>query len=143
MNISFSDISFCAICFNKLSEITVKLDSFSGEKLDYAQTYDTKQNLKELITQVDRELSLYYLLYQFISGTLAVPEFCDKYYLIYDLNDNSIWKFTPDELMVLNKLSEVAGRYSQYEEDHKAYPKAYTSDKDVNEFAIMAYNILE
>lgn len=132
------------ICFNKLSEITVKLDSFSEEKLDQVKTYEVKQDLKGLILQVDRKLSLYYLLYQFIiCGTLTVPEFCDKYYLIYDLNDNTATRFTPDELVALNKLSEVAGRYSQYEEDHKACPKAYTSDKEVNEFAIMAYNKLE
>jgi|WetSurMetagenome_2_1015567.scaffolds.fasta_scaffold61137_1 hypothetical protein len=85
------------ICFDKISEITVKLDSFSEEKLDQAQTYEAKQDLKTLILQVDRELSVYNLLYQLIiCKTLTVHEFCDKYYLIYDLNDNTVTGFTPD-----------------------------------------------
>ena len=72
---------------------------------------------------------LYWLLNQYTSGKITERIFCDEFYSSFDLEINYS-TLTELEYKLFSELGLVAGRFSEYEEDHKLDPKAfYTTDQ--------------
>ena len=60
---------------------------------------------------------LYWLIDQYLSDKINEITFCDEFYYSYDLEmDYSM--LTELEHKLFSELSTVAGRFSEYEEDH-------------------------
>ena len=69
---------------------------------------------------------LYWLIDEYLSGNINESTFCDEFYYSYDLEIGP--KALSDiEKQAFSDLSKVASRFSQYEEDHKLDPRAFTT----------------
>lgn len=72
---------------------------------------------------------LYWLLNQYLSGKITARIFCDEFYYCYDI-EMDYSTLTAEEYEVFSELAKVAGRFSEYKEDHKLDSKAfYTTDE--------------
>jgi hypothetical protein len=67
---------------------------------------------------------LYTLLFLYLKGQINEVGFCDEFYKIYNLGELEE-KLELDEDFIFNQLSEVAGRFSEFESDHQKYPGVY------------------
>jgi hypothetical protein len=70
------------------------------------------------------------LIDSFLKREINSREFCDEFYLLYDLGGDDSYN---DKDGVLDLLSEVAGRYSEFEDDRVDHPNAYSSDEELIE----------
>ena len=68
---------------------------------------------------------LYWIIDKYLSEKMTSEEFCEDFYESYDLEIDSS-KFSSIEEKAFDELSEIAGRYSDSEEDHKASGFFYT-----------------
>ena len=77
-----------------------------------------------------KQQQLYYLLEAFPRGEYDVKTFCKAFEDVFypDIPKDEL---TTAELSQFEALGEVVVRFSPYEEDHKAYPKAYHTETDV------------
>lgn len=67
---------------------------------------------------------IYQLIEMYLSGQIDEVSFCDEFYESYDLEvDHST--LTKEERKAFIELGVVAGRFSEFEEDHKKYPGTY------------------
>lgn len=69
---------------------------------------------------------LYRLIDQYLLGKIDEPTFCDEFYYSYDLEINNE-TLTEVEQQVFAELSNVSGRFSQYEEDQKLDAHAFST----------------
>ncbi len=74
---------------------------------------------------------LYWLIDMYLSGKMNAPEFCDEFYYCYDQELDRETVLTIQELEVFEELDTVAGRFSEFEEDHKLDPKAFSSEEQL------------
>ena len=73
---------------------------------------------------------LYYLLEAFKRGEYDIPTFCIAYDHVF-YPDIPYDELTHSELAVFEALGEVILRFSQYEDDFKACPKAFYTAREV------------
>jgi hypothetical protein len=82
-------------------------------------------------------LYLYELIEMFIGGRVSSSEFCDLFYECFDLGiDLSL--LSDVERSEFERISDVAGRFSEYEEDRKQFPKAYSDEDELQETVLSA-----
>lgn len=82
---------------------------------------------------------LYQLIEMYLSKTITASVFCDEFYYCYDLElDRST--LTELETQVFAELDKVSSRFSQYEEDHKLDPKAFTTEAELNQKILEVQN---
>lgn len=80
----------------------------------------------------DDKRRLYWIIEQYLLGKIDESVFCDEFYYSYDLElDNYI--LTDIEREVFSELSKVSSRFSQYEEDHKLNPKAFSTIQELKQ----------
>ena len=79
---------------------------------------------------VDDKNFLYWLMEQYLSGSISATKFCDLYYKSYDLEVDSS-SFTPMEDQVFSELGVVAGRFTDIQEDLKKYHGTYFNEKQL------------
>jgi hypothetical protein len=84
---------------------------------------------------------LYWLIDELLSGKITASKFCDEFYLSYSLSVDHA-TLTLNEKEEFSSLDEVAGRFSEYEEDHRLDPKAFASIKELKERALGVKNKL-
>jgi hypothetical protein len=86
-------------------------------------------------------LYLYELIEMFIGGRVSPREFCDLFYECFDLGiDLSL--LSDVERREFERISDVAGRFSEYEEDRKQFPKAYSDEDELQETVLSAVSEL-
>ncbi|RQO30394.1 magnesium and cobalt transport protein CorA [Taibaiella sp. KBW10] len=73
---------------------------------------------------------LYWLIDQYLSGKINEPVFCNEFYYSYDLEVNNDI-LTDMEKVAFAELSKVSSRFSQYEEDHKLNPSAFSTAEEL------------
>ncbi|TLU98951.1 magnesium and cobalt transport protein CorA [Dyadobacter luticola] len=75
---------------------------------------------------------LYWLIDQYLLGQMTERDFCDEFYYSYSLeiSDNDL---TELEKRNFSELDKIASRYSEFEEDHKSYPKAFYTATQLKE----------
>lgn len=67
---------------------------------------------------------IYYLIKKYLSGQLNEVQFTDEFRSSYDL-EIDLYELEAKEYEALHELGEVAGRFSEFESDHKKYPGLY------------------
>lgn len=85
---------------------------------------------------------VYWLIDQYLSGKINAKVFCDEFYYSYDLEINSK-SLTELEHKAFSDLSTVAGRFSEFEEDHKNCPKAFFTEEELRQKVIETKNTLK
>lgn len=75
---------------------------------------------------------LYWLIDQYLLDKIDEPVFCDEFYYSYDLEVDSN-TLTDIEKVVFAELSQVSSRFSQYEEDHKLDPRAFSTVEELKQ----------
>ena len=84
---------------------------------------------------------IYYLIDMYLSDKIEESTFCDEFYYSYDLElDRST--LTEEERKAFFELGEVAGRFSEFIEDHKKYPGVYYSKDELRKKVIETKNRL-
>jgi len=72
---------------------------------------------------------------------LSLEDFCDMYYVAYDLEFDEE-DASEKEIEIFDELSEVAGRFSPFEDEIKRYPKTYYSADELKGAICKALNKL-
>ena len=75
---------------------------------------------------------LYWLIDQYLLGKIDEPFFCDEFYYSYDLEVDSN-TLSNTEKVVFAELSTVAGRFSEYEEDHLGLPNGFYTTEELKQ----------
>jgi hypothetical protein len=75
---------------------------------------------------------LYWLIDMYLSGKIDAPTFNDEFYYCYS-QELDYGQLTGKEEKEFDKVSNVAGRYSPYEEDHKLNPKAFFTEEQLKQ----------
>lgn len=70
------------------------------------------------------------LLEEYSCDKVNTIDFCNKIYEWYDICDYKDGA-EPNEKKWLDELSTITGRYSEFSEDHKLAPKAFTTESDI------------
>jgi hypothetical protein len=73
---------------------------------------------------------LYWLSEQYLSRHIDERTFCDEFYYSFDLvlDKNSL---SEDEIKLFSSVSDVASRYSEFEEDHKLNALAFSTTDEL------------
>ena len=75
---------------------------------------------------------LWQLIEYYLDKKIDEVVFCSNFFLLYvheiDYND-----FDDQEQKILSELSEVAGRFSEFESDHEKYPDVYYTKAELAE----------
>lgn len=84
---------------------------------------------------------VYWLLDQYLTHKINTTTFCDQFHYSYDreINRESL---TPLEIRAFDDLSAIAGRFSEFEEDHRGYPKAFSTEKELRQKILETKHIL-
>ncbi len=80
----------------------------------------------------DDKRRLYWLINQYLLGKIDESTFCNKFYYSYDLEVDSN-TLTDIEKVVFAELDQVSCRFSQYEEDQKLDPRAFSTVKELKQ----------
>jgi len=75
---------------------------------------------------------IYWLIDKYLSGDIDEPTFCDEFHCTYvlEIDRNSL---TKEECKVFQELGEIAGRFSEFEEDIKKYPGVYYTKEELKQ----------
>ena len=76
------------------------------------------------------KLRIYQLLDLYLSNKIDERTFCDEFYSSYDL-EVDFDTLEEDEYKAFYDLSEVACRFSEFEEDIKKYPGVYRTKEEL------------
>lgn len=71
-------------------------------------------------------------------GDISLEAFLDSYYDCFDLHYDEIIASKKD-LEVLSELSDIANRYSPYEDEVEMYPNVYSDINELNNAIKKAY----
>lgn len=84
---------------------------------------------------------IYQLINMYLSKEITTSKFCNEFYYCYciDLNHTTLTKI---ELYYFNELDQVCSRFSEYEEDHKLDPHAFSTEIEVFQKVQQIYYIL-
>ena len=75
---------------------------------------------------------LYILVNFYLKGEINEVTFCDEFYKAYNLGEVEE-RLEETEDSIFNPLSEVAGRFSEFESDHEKYPDVYYTKAELAE----------
>jgi hypothetical protein len=68
----------------------------------------------------------------YLSGKITADVFCNEFYYSYDLEiDCDV--LTGIEKIAFAGLSPIVARFSEFEEDHIKYPKAYFTEQELKQ----------
>ena len=67
---------------------------------------------------------VYLIINEYLNNKITEKQFCDEFRASYDL-EIDLYALDSKEYEALHELSEVAGRFSEFESDHKKYPGLY------------------
>lgn len=85
---------------------------------------------------------LYTLIKQFINRSISIEEFCNKYYIIYNL-ETDFDQLSKLENKLYDQMDEVVSRYSPYEDEREKYPNVYTNEFEIRRKASEIFHILD
>lgn len=85
---------------------------------------------------------VYWLIDQYLAGKIDAKTFCDEFYYSYDLEIKRS-SLTQLESIAFSDLSIVAGRFSEFEEDHINYPGTYFTEEDLKKKVIETREVLQ
>lgn len=116
--------------FNQLAETANSLVSFAEMKLSYNEVMILKERLKSKAIQISKKMFIPNLLEQYFCDRISTINFCNKFYEWYDMG---IYRDEMDQnkRIWFDELSIIAGRYSEFSEDHKIAPKFYTTEAEI------------
>ena len=69
---------------------------------------------------------LYWIIDQYLAGDIEAAHFCDMYYEAYDVGN--IENISDAERKYFSELSQVAGRFSEFTEDHLLDSRAFSTE---------------
>ena len=73
---------------------------------------------------------IYWLIDQYLKGEINESTFCDEFYYSFTLEiKNDI--LSDLEIIIFSDLNKITSRFSQYEEDHKLDPRAFSTIKEL------------
>lgn len=84
---------------------------------------------------------IYWVIEQYLSNKIDARTFCDEFHESYDLEVN-LSSLTRQESNAFSELSDVAGRFSNIEEDIKQYPGTYFTEKELKAKVIETKKLL-
>ena len=85
---------------------------------------------------------LYWVIDMYLSEKINEPAFCNEFYYSYDLElDHST--LTPEEKKAFYELGEVAGRFSEFEEDHQNAPGAFFTKEELRNKILETKSVLK
>jgi hypothetical protein len=67
---------------------------------------------------------LWRLIQEYLDQKIDEVIFCHNFFLIY-IHEIDYEDFDDQEKIILSELSEVSGRFSEFESDHQKYPGVY------------------
>ena len=70
------------------------------------------------------------LIARFILGEVNEVNFCNQFYDLY-VHQVDYNEYSPEEELCLNQLSEVAGRFTQFETDLRDYPGVFYTKEEL------------
>lgn len=85
---------------------------------------------------------VYWLLDQYLAGKIDARTFCDEFYYSYDLEIKRS-SLSQLESKIFSNLSIVAGRFSEFEEDHINYPGTYFTEEELKNKVIETREALQ
>ena len=85
---------------------------------------------------------LYNLIAMYLEGQINIGIFCDDFVSLYDIELNHDI-LTDEENKAFNELSKIAGKFSEFEKDHKEYPGIFYTEEDVKYKVIEIKNKLQ
>jgi hypothetical protein len=75
---------------------------------------------------------IYHLIDAYLSGDIDESTFCNEFHCSYDL-ELDYDTLTEEECKAFSELGEVAGRFSEFEGDHKKYPGVYYTKSELRQ----------
>lgn len=118
------------LLFNQLAEVANYLVSFAEVKLSSDETSILKEKLRSTAIQISKKMCIYNLLEQYLHDKISTTDFCNKFYEWYDIGTYKS-EIEQNKRIWLDELSTIAGRYSEFSEDHRVAPKAFTTEADI------------
>lgn len=85
---------------------------------------------------------LYQIIEMYLSDRINEPSFCDEFYYSYDL-EIDYDTLTDEENHVFGELSDVASRFSEFEEDHVDHPGVYYTKEELRKKILETKNKLK
>ncbi|WP_299362857.1 hypothetical protein [Winogradskyella sp.] len=85
---------------------------------------------------------LFYLIRLFKEKKISPQDFCNEYYMIYDINNDKL-QLSDFERESLKKISVRASRFTDIEEDFEKHKDVYFSSKDLYEITEEVFDELE
>lgn len=80
--------------------------------------------------RIDDKKRIYWLMDEFLSGTITGRKFSDEFYVSYDLEiDDST--LTDKEKDVFADLGNITSRFSEFKDDLVKFPKVYFSENQL------------
>lgn len=83
---------------------------------------------------------LFWLINCFVNDEITAKEFCDKYYISFDL-EIDFDTFTELEKVIFTEISDTASRFSEFEEDLNKYPGTYFSESQLKRQLVFTQKI--
>jgi hypothetical protein len=75
---------------------------------------------------------IYHLIDAYLSGDIDESKFCSEFHRSYDL-ELDYDTLSEGEYKAFSELGKVAGRFSEFEDDHKKYPGVYYTRRDLHQ----------
>lgn len=85
---------------------------------------------------------IYLLIDLYLSGKITAWDFCDEYHNCYDV-EIDLNTLTPLEARVFAELSNIAGRFTDIQEDLQKYPGTYFTEEVLKQKIIKTKEILK
>lgn len=73
---------------------------------------------------------IYHLMKELVKKEISPRKFCNEFYECFDLNID-LNLLSEVEKKQFESLSDVAGRFSEFQEDIDKFPKAYSDEKEL------------
>lgn len=118
-------ISYVDECRDEYLEGTMIFNKVREGLLLLLERYNVDKDMHVL-----RKTAMRNLLEEYSCDKVNTIDFCNKIYEWYDIGDYKDGA-EPDEKEWLDELSTITGRYSEFSEDHKLDPKAFTTESDI------------
>lgn len=75
---------------------------------------------------------IYRLIDQYLTNKIRAWDFCSEYHACYDI-EIDLDQLNGKESFVFSELSMVAGRFSNFEEDHRLHPGVYYTPEELHQ----------
>jgi len=82
--------------------------------------------------QKDSKWYIYWIIDMYLSKKISAVTFCNEFHDSYDI-ELDYDQLTTLEHKLFLELGTIAGRFSEFEEDHKKYPGTYFTEKQLKD----------